>query len=160
MSFKIDNNLRAPCFGGCGLDILSGTPDPCLCRAAVNRSSSQSFRNQSATYETLLIRTFLDVPDIDLIWHIGCCSITRKRLRSAKNLVPAPFESDLRRNDDLFSLSVLHQCSTDNFFGLSQSIRGRRIDEVYPVIRCNSNGSERFLFICSSPHRPSDRPGA
>ena len=38
----------------------------------VEKSSSQLVRNQTATYETLVIDTFLDVPDLNLLWHMRC----------------------------------------------------------------------------------------
>jgi hypothetical protein len=38
----------------------------------VEKSSSQLVRNQAATYETLVIGTFLDVPDLNLLWHMRC----------------------------------------------------------------------------------------
>jgi hypothetical protein len=47
------------------------------CRSVDKRSSSQLGRNHAANYKTLLIRTFLDVPDTNLMWHIGCCSMMR-----------------------------------------------------------------------------------
>ena len=36
--------------------------------------------------------------------------------RVAKQLGPAPLQSDLRRNDDLFSLAILRQGPTDDLF--------------------------------------------
>jgi len=44
------------------------------CRLAVTCSSSQSVRNHVATSETLLIRVFLDLLDINLFWHMRCSS--------------------------------------------------------------------------------------
>ena len=44
------------------------------CRLAVTCSSSQSVRNHVATSETLLIRVFLNLLDINLFWHMRCSS--------------------------------------------------------------------------------------
>jgi hypothetical protein len=57
------------------------------CRSVDKRSSSQPGRNQAANCKTLLIRTFLDVPDINLIWHIGCCSMMRNAITEVRTIL-------------------------------------------------------------------------
>ena len=42
------------------------------CRSFVKRSSSHLLRNHAAIPETLLLLTFLDVRDTDLVWHMRC----------------------------------------------------------------------------------------
>src|SRR5262245_10765853 len=79
--------------------------------------------------------------------------------RVTKHLGLAPFQSDLRRNDDLFPLAILRQGPTYELFSASEPVGWSRIDERYPVLQRCTNRFERLAFISSTPHETSDRPG-
>ena len=69
-----------------------------LCRQAIVVTTR---RNQAANYKTLLIRTFLAVPDINLIWHIGCCSMMRNAITEVRTILstrPGDSESQSGRS--------------------------------------------------------------
>jgi len=57
-------------------------------------------RNQAATYEMLPIRTFLDGPDIELVWHIRC-SIYAARYEPCAGSLSSSSPAGLRRESGI-----------------------------------------------------------
>src|SRR6266436_3781329 len=71
-----------------------------------------------------------------------------------------PLESNFGRDENLFPMSSLLDCLSDDFFGNPKTVNRRRVDQVDPFVEGGVNRSNRFSFVCGSPHPATDSPRA
>ena len=69
-----------------------------------------------------------------------------------------PLESNFGRDENLFPMSSLLNCLSDDFFGNPETVDWRRVDQIDPYVKGGVNRSNRFSLVRASPHPTTDSP--
>src|ERR1700693_3930141 len=78
----------------------------------------------------------------------------------SRNRTVVPFESNFRRDENLFPTSSLLNCLSDDFFGNAETVNRRRIDQIDPFVESGMNRANRFSFVSAAPHPTTNGPRA
>ena len=78
----------------------------------------------------------------------------------SRNRAVVPLESNFGRDENLVPMSSLLNCLSDDFFGNSETVNRRRVDQIDPFVKGGVNRSNRFSFVCAAPHPTTDSPRA
>src|SRR5260370_30691750 len=62
----------------------------------------------------------------------------------SRNRAVVPLESNFGRDENLFPMSFLLNCLSDDFFGNSETINRRRVDPIDPFVEGGVNRLNRF----------------
>src|SRR2546429_4386046 len=76
----------------------------------------------------------------------------------SRNRAVVPLESNFGRDENLVPMSSLLNCLSDDFFGNSETVNRRRVDQIDPFVKGGVNRSNRFSFVCAAPHPTTDSP--
>src|SRR5271168_2131019 len=76
----------------------------------------------------------------------------------SRNRAVVPLESNFGRDENLFPMSSLLNCLSDDFFGNPEAVNRGGIDQIDSLLEGGVNRSNRFSFFCTSPHPTTDSP--
>src|SRR5207253_1966931 len=75
----------------------------------------------------------------------------------SRNRAVVPLESNFGRDEIRVPMSSLLHCLSDDFFGSSETVYRRRVDQIALFVKGGVNRSNRFSFVCAAPHPTTDR---